>query len=126
MVSKEEIEKAKEQLENKINYLQERIVIAKDNPQTKKSYIEEMSKEKQSIEILLQYIDQLEADNYELNNRLNDYIENDKKQNKMIDEILKEYVTCQTCLDYTCKKRNKNAKECIKQYFEKKVDEEKC
>ena len=26
-------------------------------------------------EILLQYIDQLETDNYEVNNRLNDYIE---------------------------------------------------
>ena len=42
-----------EVLEKRKDMLQERIVIALDNPQTKKSYIEEMSREKQAIENLL-------------------------------------------------------------------------
>ena len=96
MLSKKEIEKAKEILqsyENKLVY-------------------EISGKDKEAVKTLLQYIDQLEADNYELNNRLNDYIENDNKQNKIIDEILKAW-----------KQDDYRSIEEIKQYFEKKVEE---
>ena len=56
----------------------------------------------------------------EKNNQLE---QENNKLNKMIDLMTEEYATCKTCLDYTCKKRDKNAKECIKQYFEEKVEE---
>ena len=54
------LEKAIEKLEDKLNYLQARIVIAKDNPQTKESYIKEMSEEKQAIETVLQELERKE------------------------------------------------------------------
>ena len=55
-----ELEKAIKIFEDKLNYLQARIVIAKDDPQSKKSYIKEMSDEKQAIETVLNYITILE------------------------------------------------------------------
>lgn len=98
MLRKEEIEKAKETMSHWVDY--------------EKQNKEKINKADELIGIqqtLLQYIDQLEQEN--------------NKQNKIIDKILSEYATCKICLDYTCKKRDKNAKECIKQYFEKKVEE---
>ena len=100
MLSKEEIEKAKERISKSLEdvwfgtlYSQE------ENDEDEKT--------------LLQYIKELEADNYELNNRLNDYIEERDKQNKVIDEmankIYEEGIIWEN-------------KEKVKQYFEKKVE----
>lgn len=46
-----------------------------------------------------------------------------EKQNKIINEMAESYATCKTCLKYDCKKRDKNAKECIIKYFENKAEE---
>ena len=121
MSSKEEIEKAKSQLE----------IILECRKRQKEEIPEcvNCNEDIESLEIILQYIDQLEADNYELNNRLNDYIENDKKQNKMINEMaimLEELKICHFKKEdggellgkYRCYN-----KEDWKQYFEKKVEE---
>ena len=41
------------------------------------------------------------------------------KLNNVIDRMAEKYATCKTCLKYDCKKRDKNAKDCIKEYFMK-------
>ena len=74
MLSEEEIEEAKERL---------KII---DRNYTYNNYYS--TTDLQAIETLLQYIDQLESDNYELNNRLNEYIEENNNQNKMIDVMI--------------------------------------
>ena len=121
-MSKEEIEKAKEML----NKLKDYKVLSSSNFQELLT-----EEEKDAIETLLHYIDQLEADNYELNNRLNDYIENDKKQNKIIDEMAIEIASSDN-YDTFCKEVYPNNScedngipcwDCVKQYFEKKVEE---
>ena len=104
-MSKEEIEKAKEML----NKLKDYKVLVSGG------FVEILTEEeKDAIEILLQYINQLEADNYACNNIINDYIENDNKQNKIIDEMTNKI--------YEEGIIWKNKEE-AKQYFEKKVEE---
>ena len=78
MLSKEEIEKAKGKIEDILNF--EGV-----SPHTyniiPKSQI---FIEKEYVKILLQYIDQLEADNYECNNIIKDYI---AERNNLIDKM---------------------------------------
>ena len=113
MLNKEEIEKAKEKLNNpKKEDLIEIIRMFKQNG------IENYCIAKnETMETLLQYIDQLEADNYELNNRLNEFIEDDKKQNKIIDEMSK------FILKITNREESELNIEREKQHFRKKVEE---
>ena len=80
MSSKEEIEKAKGKLNNPKKYeLIEIIRIFKRNGIENYCIIEN-----KTIETLLQYIDQLEADNYECNNIIKDYI---AERNNLIDKM---------------------------------------
>lgn len=76
MLSKEEIEKAKENITKYLNdiwfgtlYSQE------ENDRDEK--------------ILLEYIDKLESDNYELNNRINDYIEERRELTEKLEKDCK-------------------------------------
>ena len=70
-----------------------------------------------SKEIISQYIEQLEQEN--------------NKQNKVIDEmadIIKDYDIdysdiCKHRIVQSCSEAPKSCKECVKQYFEKKVEE---
>ena len=81
MLSKEEIEKAKEELNNYI------IIINKTKDTENEwhgYYNNELHELKRDIETLLQYIDQLEADNYECNNIIKDYI---AERNNLIDKM---------------------------------------
>ena len=119
MPSKEEIKKAKETLSNpKKEDLIEIIRIFKRNG------IENYCITKnETIETLLQYIDQLEADNYELNNRLNEYIEEREKLNKMINEMAYQ-LSGLTILDIKkAEYITLGDKKEVKQYYEKKVEE---
>ena len=77
MLSKEEIEKARENITKYLNdiwfgtlYSQE------ENDRDEK--------------ILLEYIEQLESDNYELNNRINDYIEERRELIEKLEENVEE------------------------------------
>lgn len=107
MSSREEIEKAKE----RIKYICDKSLnnISYDHMLT--------TLELHYLRLLSQHIDQLEADNYELNNRLNEYIEDNKKQIKMIDEMAK------FILKITNREESELNIEREKQYFRKKVDE---
>ena len=112
-MNKEEIEKAKEFMNNIKQTIQENNMLFGEENITIKAGKETA----QNIEILLQYIDQLEQEN--------------KKLNKMIDEMTKVIIASSIC-DYfikdNCKhyagENKKLCDECIKQYFEKKVEEE--
>ena len=117
-MSKEEIEKVKKYIKN--SYVMS----------TKHCLDDENKQLKQVIETLLQYIKEIEADNYELNNRLNEYIEDNKKQNKIIDELL-NFLAEPDLGHYKSKiggeilgKYTKFNKEDWKKHFEKKVDAE--
>ena len=98
MLSKEEIEKAKETMKHWVEY--------------EKQNKEKINKADELIKIqetLLQYIEQLEQEN--------------NKQNKMIDEMAEELVGL-TVLDIEKDKFiDLEDKEEAKQYFEKKVEE---
>ena len=87
-----------------------------------------------AIETLLQYIQELEISNKELdkeNNRLEKIEFERDKANKIIDEmadIIKDYDIdysdiCKYRFVRHCEKAPTGCKECIKQYFEKKVEE---
>ena len=104
MLSKEKIEKAKEQTKQWIYNMRtgRRVNIIHKGD---KDFCDD-------LETLLKYINQLEADNYAGNNIINDYIENDKKQNKIIYEILKYW-----------KQDDVRSIEELKKYFENKVEE---
>lgn len=86
------LEEAIKVLKDKIDYLQERIVIAEDNSQTKKSYIEEMLKEQEAIKMVLAKI---EKD--KLEKTLNGFktfweeITNTKVDDNIIKEIIEKY-----------------------------------
>ncbi len=91
-MSKEEIEKAKERLKN----------LEEDAALFSTGWKERLKdNEKQAIETLLQYIDQLEQEN--------------NKQNKIIDEMADKIYEEGIIWDN---------KEQVKQYFEKKVDKD--
>ena len=111
-MNKEEIEKAKERCNSIVEF-------CKNNKECQKNkicsdcYIE--IEDIFAIKTLLQYTDQLEQEN--------------KKQSKIIDEMA-EYMSridmsediCRNVSEEYCKKY-KDCKPCIKQYFEKKVEE---
>jgi len=81
-----------------------------------------------------EYIKQLEADSYETNNIINQYIEEIEKKDRIIDEIAKELESISgTCpldmyLDTYWEKYNDCSKckntyaKCFKEYFTKKVE----
>ena len=112
MLSKEEIEKAKKEGYEIIgNFKSATTEFTKDI----------FPKKAEAIETLLQYIDQLEKEN--------------NKKNKIIDEMVDciwNYDICDyEIADYTYRKceyiaddEEKPCKECIKQYFERKVEED--
>ena len=118
MLSKEEIEKAKERLSNLGKSIQVNC--------------KEKSNMATSIKILLQYIQELEISNKELdkeNNRLEKIEFERDKANKIIDEMLEEYEYNARCnLKNFCDeemrkdKCKQDCRACIKQYFEKKVE----
>ena len=99
MLSKEEIEKSKKRLE----------ILLKDD-----CNCPECMKDKEAYKKLLQYIEQLEQEN--------------KKQNKMIDEM----VDMISSFDLTINRvafggqARFGSNEEVKQYFEKKVEEDRC
>ena len=111
MLSKEEIEKAKEVCIKLIVYLPNFHLGGSED-----------------IETLLQYIDQLEQENKTLKHTNKTYKGRLNKQNKIIDEMV-EVINASSICDYfikdNCKhyarKDKKLCDECIKQYFEKKV-----
>ena len=116
MLSKEEIEKAKEMLNKLKDY----------KALVRGGFVEILTEEeKEAIETLLQYIDKLEADNYACNNIINDYIENDKKQNKIIDEMIDMISSLDLTINMVAfgGQARFGSNEEIKQYFEKKVEE---
>ena len=82
-LSKEKIEKAKEKCNTIVNFCE-------NNQECQKNkicfdcYIE--IEDIFAIKTLLQYIEQLEFNEYEANERLNEYIEDRERQNKIIDE----------------------------------------
>ena len=109
MLSKEEIEKAKQDI--KKSYVMS----------TKHCLDNDNKKLKQAIETLLQYIQDLEQEN--------------NKQNKMIDEMIRYIAKVDT--DIFCDEDkyerdiednvigcDEDCEECVKQYFEKKVEED--
>ncbi len=137
MLSKEEIEKAKRQLE----------IMLKCRKKQKEEFSEciNCNEDIESLEIILQYIDQLENQiqakemehEYDVNmidevkgNSVKLYKEI-RKQNKIINEmadIIKDYDIdysdiCKYRFIRHCEKAPNGCKECIKQYFEKKVEE---
>lgn len=78
--------------------------------------------------ILYNEKEELKADLYEANNIISDYIDTTAKQEKMI-ELMLEYLNFYGVEDDICtaelsKDCNENCKECIKQYFEKKAEED--
>lgn len=75
-----------------------------------------------SKEIILQYIAQLEADNYESNNRLNEYIEERRKLNKMINEMAKQLAGIAIWNNEKEEPLILGDKKEVKQYFEEKVE----
>ena len=108
MLSKEEIEEAKEISEDLIELLKKNTLNI--------NKILNLIKEGEAIETLLQYIEQLEQEN--------------NKLNKMIDETIKYIATldieediCSKIENEYCDKMSLGECECcIKQYFEKKVE----
>lgn len=106
MLSKKEIEKAKEQLRS----LQENAKVNIDTDEIFKMDYE-------AIETILKYIDELEMKT--------------KKQNKIIDEMLTVFVDneeefkCSECC-YECERDRDTLYQCNKQYFEEKVGKDKC
>ena len=126
MLSKEEIEKAKEIMNKFMNNEMQRDKLEKDCRcgGWKIGDIYKHLELNPSIRILLQYIEELEADNYELNNRLNEYIEDNNKQNKIIDKM----ADIISRLDFTINgvafggQSRFGSNEEIKQYFEKEVE----
>ena len=115
MLNKEEIEKAKENVKNSY-------VMA-----TKHCLDDENKQLKESIETLLQYIDQLELEKDTLRfiqwcdtDRINQLEQENNKQNKIIDEMAKVICMLDTFDNYDT--WNNDISE-VKQYFEKKVNE---
>ena len=112
MLSKEEIEKAKKKLE-----LMEYKYTLTNN-------------DDKAIEILLQYIKELEESNKDLdheNNRLEKIEFERDKANKIIDLMAEEINDTDPGYNDYCNSTKKcseeECKNCIKQYFEKKVNE---
>ncbi len=120
MLSKEEIEKAKEEGYEIIeNFKEATTEFTKDI----------FPKKAKAIETLLQYIKELEADNYECNNIINNYIDEMNRNDKIIDEMVSVIIASNICKYFikdNCKhyagENKKLCDECIKQYFEKKVE----
>ena len=96
MLSKEKIEKAKERIQNSLNDVWFGIL-----------YSQEEKDEDEKI--LLQYIDQLEQEN--------------NKLNKMIDEMVKQLTTLAVWDNQNERVVILETRQDIKQYFEKKVEE---
>ena len=106
MLSKEEIEKAKERLNKKLEDEKILGMLAHIDKIVDENILNNIS-----IETLLQYIDQLEQENNKLN-KIND---------EMAKEIKKtdySYYYCNSTKECT----GEECKDCIKQYFEKKVE----
>ncbi len=126
-MSKEKIEKAKERLSNPKK--EDLIEIIR---RFKRNGIENYCIAKnETLETLLQYIKELEADNYECNNIINNYIDEMNRNDKIIDEMVSVIIASNICKYFikdNCKhyagENKKLCDECIKQYFEKKVEEE--
>ena len=116
MLSKEEIEKAKEITQNYI----------KDTPIAPYDCL--MNEERKSAETLLQYIQELEVSNKNLdheNNRLEKIEFERDMSNKVIDEMVDTIVGNKKILAITCNHIIKMPNnECEKQNFIKKVEEE--
>ena len=135
MLSKEEIEKTKEILNKFMNneMQQDKLEIDSRCGSWKIGYVYKHLELNPSIKTLLQYIDQLETSNKELdkeNNRLEKIEFERDKANKIIDEMA-EYIAEIDGSDNLCDKNKhcsiciiKDCKECIKQYFEKKAEGE--
>ncbi len=149
MPSEEEIEKAKE-------YIQQFIGIKKEY-KYKPIKVKTLINTRQAIEILLQYIDQLEQENKELKEikgmkeaielagmKIDDFYKairtyhqlekENNKLNKINDEMAKQLDELHNISDSDCFipreysdindcVKKTSCKDCIKQYFEKKVDE---
>ena len=85
MLSKEEIEKAKEKCNSIIEFCKNSKE-CQENKICSDCYIE--IEDIKAIKTLLQYVKELEADNYEANNIINEYIEERRKiLNKLHDVI---------------------------------------
>lgn len=85
MISKEEIEKAKKQIEITIRN------ITIDRQEGRASIEAVVFQE--AMQTLLQYISELESDNYEQNNIINNYIEIEKEHQKENGELRQENKT---------------------------------
>ena len=116
MSSKEEIEKAREFMNNIKQTIQENNMLFEEENIT----IKAGKTTAQNIETLLQYIDQLEQEN--------------NKQNKIIDEMIKYIADVDTDIFCDTDKYERDiednvigcdedCEECVKYYFEKKVEE---
>ena len=121
MLSKEEIEKAKEKCNTIVNFCENNQECQK-NKICSDCYIE--IEDISAIKTLLQYIEQVEADNYESNKILNEYIEDRKRQNKIID-LMAEQLSGLPILDIKkAEYITLGNKEETKQYFEREVDKD--
>ena len=130
-MNKEEIEKSKERCNSIVEFCKNNKECQENNI-CSDCYIE--IEDIRAIETLLQYIQELEISNKELdkeNNRLEKIEFERDKANKIIDEmadIIKDYDIdysdiCKYRFVRHCEKAPTGCKECIKQYFEKKVEE---
>ena len=132
MLSKEEIEKAKERLKN----LHPKIYWQR--PDTLTNELKPDVGLERAIETLLQYIDQLEQENKQLkiayklmeNEAMKDGLEERKKQSKIIDEMAGYIATLDIDEDICSKTQNEHCdkmslgecESCIKKHFTKKVE----
>ena len=91
MIDKKEIEKAKNCLSIKIQVLENSIESTKYNKEYAEQIdVEDFIEEKQSLETVLQYISELESENYEQSNTINNYIEIEKEHQKLVGELIEE------------------------------------
>ena len=134
-MSKEEIEKAKERCNSIVEFCKNNKE-CQENKICSDCYIE--IEDISAIETLLQYIDELEQEVQTLKfiivcdtDRTNQLEQENNKQSKIIDlmaDIIKDcdidysYI-CKYRIVRSCEKAPKGCKNCIKQYFEKKVEE---